>query len=243
MIRPRLTRSVIVAITASAFLLGCPLLKSKKTDDGNDDPPVTNAPTVKVTGSGAKNEANVLRYAKEEKLADEPATIGKDAKVREFPQSGKEIVTLGAGTAVTKIAKYFSTGVLVTFTDPGATDGSKLMGWIEPATLAAPAAVVTPVTPVTPVATQPKPATTTVVDAGVKAADAGAPSTPAADAGGGGGGSIPQLLTQPLAGNKCPAGMTLMGPFCRRACATQAQCPANTFCTAVQGGKACTATK
>ena len=242
--RPRLTSSVFVAVTASAFLLGCPLLKSKKTDDGNDDPPVTNAPTVTVTGSGAKNEANVLRYAKEEKIADEPATIGKDAKVREFPQSGKEIVTLGAGTVVTKIAKYFSTGVLITFTDPGATDGSKLMGWIEPSTLAAaPVAAVTPTTPVFPAATQPKPATTTVVDAGLKAADAGAPSTPAVDAGGGGGGSTPLLLTQPGAGNKCPAGMTLMGLFCRRPCASQAQCPANSFCTSVQGGKACTATK
>lgn len=243
MIRARVA-TVVVACTASAFLLGCPLLKSKKApDDGSEDPPVTNAPTVKVTGTGAKNEASVLRYAKEEKIADEPATIGKDAKVREFPGSGKEIVTLGTGTVVTKIAKYFSTGVLVTFTDPGATDGSKLMGWIDPSTIAVhPVAAVTPTTPVTPVATQPKP--TTTVDAGVKPADAGAPSTPAADAGGGGGGgSIPQLLTQPLAGNKCPAGMTLMGPFCRRACASQAQCPANTFCTAVQGGKACTATK
>lgn len=242
----RATRTVL-ALTASAVLLGCPLLKSKKNADDNDDPPITNAPTVKIGGTGAKNEANVLRYATETKLLDEPATIGKDAKVREFPQSGKEIVTIGAGTPVTKLAKYFSTGVLVIFTDPSTSDGSKLMGWIEPAALGA-APAVTPVTPVTPVNTGPKPAVV-VVDAGTKpaAADAGGGGgvavVDAGGGGGGGGGSIPLLLAQPGAGNKCPAGMTLMGPFCRRPCASQAQCPANTFCTAVTGGRACTATK
>lgn len=240
------SRFVVTALLVGAsttLVFGCNLKKAKKTSE-SDDPPVSNAPTVKVTGSGAKNEANVLRYATETKLADEPATIGKDAKVREFPQTGKEIVTLGAGTPVTKIAQYFSSGVLVTFVDPSTSDGSKLMGWIEPSTLAAaPVAVTTPATPVAPVATQPKPVAT---DAGAKPVDAGASPTPTSTADAGGGASpsqTPLLLTQPGAGNKCPAGMTLMGPFCRRACTSQAQCPANTFCSVVQGGKACTATK
>jgi len=249
---------VALALALSASIVGCGLLKKKKkTDPGDEDePPVTNAPTVTVTGTGAKNEASVLRYAKETKLSDEPGTIGKDVtKVLEFPQTGKHVATLNVGTPVTKIAKYFSTGVLILFEDPVARDGTKLMGWVDPTALLAPTAAATATATATAVATgagtAPKAtaAATTAVDAGAKAADAGAPGKDAADAGaktadaGAPTTPPPQIQVLPTAG-KCPAGFELMGPFCRKPCSTDAQCPKGTFCTfGAAGKKSCSATK
>ncbi len=234
-------------IGTALSILGCPL-RSRRDPSDDPGPPPQNAPTVTVTGTGAKNEANVLRYANEKKLLDEAAVVSKpDTKVREFPQTGKEIVTLGPGTPVTKIAQYFSTGVLVIFTDPQTGDGSRLMGWVDPAHLSAGAPTTPPVTPLTNTAPHipPKPLT---ADGGgaVVVKDAGGVAPPAiADAG-----NAPVVppsnvrLVAPIdPGNKCPAGLIVMGPLCRKACASQAQCPTGTFCTAVAGGRACTATK
>lgn len=226
----------LVALTLSfTLILGCSLLKKKKGSD-NDDPPVANQPTVVVTGSGAKNESDVLRYASETHIPDEPATIGKDGtKAKTFPASGADVATLSKGTTVVKISKFFSTGVLVVFNDPNTGDGTKLMGWIAPETLAPPSA-----TP-PPVATFVAPKV--AVDAGAK--DSGAVVV-LVDAGSSGG-TTPtvapgQLLVVPT-GGKCPAGMTIVGPFCRRPCITDSQCPKGTFCTNAAGPKTCAATK
>ena len=235
-------RPAFAFVLACTFVLGCGLIKKKKdagTDD--DEPPVANAPTVTVTGSGAKNEKDVLRYASETKIASEPATIGKDGtKVKTFPASGADVTALAKGTSVVKIAKFFSTGVLVVFDDPAAADGSKLMGWI------APEALTTPSTPTTaaPVFTAaPKVA---AVDAGAKAiVDAGvavdAGKVAAVDAGGPvqSSGTITALPN----GGKCPAGMILVTPLCRRPCAVDGDCPKGAFCTSSGGRKTCSATK
>ena len=86
--------------------------------DVDDDEPPVNAPTLTVGGTGAKNEKDILRYAFKTKLANEPGIIGKDAtKVRTFPASGADVTALAKGTAVVKIARFFSTSVLVTFVD------------------------------------------------------------------------------------------------------------------------------
>ena len=161
----------IAPVLFASVLGGCSLLKKKSADDSLD------ASTVTVGGTGAKNEKDVLRYGDEEAL-DEVAVIGKDgAKVRNFPNNGPEIATLPKGTVVKKMAKRFSTAVLVMFDDPVAGDGSKLMGWVVPNVfdVAAPKPVWVP----------PK-----IVDAGVKTDAGGATATDAGgaakpDAGGG----------------------------------------------------------
>jgi hypothetical protein len=228
-------------VLACTFVLGCGLIKKKK-DAGDDDEPPANAPTVTVTGTGAKNEKDILRYASETKLADEPATIGKDGtKVKTFPASGADITALAKGTAVVKIAKFFSTGVLVTFVDPTAADGSRLMGWIPPESLAAPGATAT----AAPVLTAPKVA---AVDAGAKVVVADAGGAVAADAGkvvvdaGAPVQSSGTITALPTAG-KCPAGMILVTPLCRRPCAADGDCPKGAFCTSSGGRKTCSATK
>lgn len=240
-----LRKSFVVGL-ATVFLFGCALLKKKKADAGADDePPIENAPTVTVTGSGAKNEKDVLRYAKEEKVANEASTIAKDGtKVRTFPGTGAEVATLSKGTGVVKIAKYFSTGVVITFNDPSG-DGSKLMGWVPPEALVV---VTTPTTPTTPTAvpTAPKPV---VFDAGAPkdagaAADAGASKDAGApvDAG-----ALPvpgkATLAVPPVGDKCPAGFALVSPMCRRTCNADTDCPRTTFCVAGGGKKYCSTTK
>src|SRR5512143_3848540 len=92
---------------ALTLVTGCGLLKKKAAGDDLD------AATVVVTGTGAKNEKDVLRYASEDKVADEAASIAKDGVTpRTYPGLGVVVATLPKGYAVTKIAKYFSTGVL-----------------------------------------------------------------------------------------------------------------------------------
>lgn len=238
-------RPALAFVLACTFVIGCGLIKKKK-DAGDDDEPPANAPTVTVTGSGAKNEKDVLRYASETKLADEPATIGKDGtRVKTFPASGADVTALAKGTAVVKIAKFFSTGVLITFDDPAAADGSKLMGWIAPEALATPGAVATATTTAAPVFTAaPKVA---AVDAGVKDAggvvDAGAVADAGKPADAGGPVQSSGTITALPTGGKCPAGMILVGPLCRRPCAVDTDCPKGAFCTSSGGRKTCAATR
>jgi hypothetical protein len=229
----------LASVLFASALVGCPLLKKKKGDDD-----LLDAATVNVSGTGAKNEKDILRYAQEEAL-DEVAVIGKDGtKARNFPGNGPEVATLSKGTVVKKMAKYFSTGVLVMFDDPIAADGSKLMGWvpINAFDVAAPKPVWTP----------PK-----VTDAGAKTdagastdaggsttADAGGGGKPDAggggtgtDAGGGGGGALPQpergRVSVPTVGGKCPDGWakTSTDGQCRKICKADAECTAQSKVT------------
>jgi len=232
---------LLASLFFASALLGCPLLKKKK---GLDD--LGDAATVTIGGTGAKNEKDVLRYANEEKI-DEPAVIGKDNTVaRNFPGNGPEVAKLSKGTIVNKMAKYFSTGVLVMFDDPTTADGTKLMGWVpvEAFDVAAPK----------PVWTAPKVvdggARPSAVDAGAKA-DAGGSAPPAADAGGGnaaadaggGGGSTAHgpPAVAPVNGKCVDANRVLAGGMCRFSCATDATCPRGLHCKAVGGPKVCTA--
>lgn len=237
-------RSFVPAVALAlsfTIVVGCGFLKKKKPVD--DDESISNAPTVTVGGSGAKNEKDVLRYANETLIADEPAVIGKDGvKAKTFPASGADVATIAKGATVVKKAKFFSTGVLVLFDDPATADGTKLMGWIAPEALGAPTAATATATATQVFTAAPKP--TVAVDAGLKdagvVADAG---KPAVDAGGASPGPALLLQTNPI-GGKCPAGFALIPPFCRRPCNADRDCPANSFCTQGAGPKkTCSATK
>lgn len=237
----------VVASVAASVLLGCPLLKKKPADAGAEqEEDIADAATVTVSGSGAKNEGDVLRYAKEVKLDNEPGVIGKDdTVVRTFPVTGLEVATLSKDTPVTKMARYFSTGVLVTFDD--AAGGGKLMGWIPPEALAPPAAASATATAT---ATAPTWKPPKIADAGAKVdaggtakPDAGAPAAPAAPDAGKPAEPKPQstaqLFVPPGPGNKCPAGYALIGGGCRKPCKADGDCPRGTFCVPNAGKKAC----
>jgi hypothetical protein len=249
--RKRLSLFLASVLLASA-LVGCSLLKKKTGDDDGLD-----AATVAVGGTGAKNEKDVLRYADEEAL-DEVAVIGKDgAKARNFPGNGPEVASLPKGTVVKKMAKRFSTGVLVMFDDPVAADGSKLMGWVVPNAFdtAAPKPVWTP----------PK-----ITDAGAKVdagggadaggatadaggggkADAGGNATADAGGGGGGGGGLAApafgRASVPPVGGKCPDGWAVTPSpgdgMCRKVCKADAECIAQsrvTKCKPIGSAKLC----
>lgn len=241
----------LASVLIASALAGCSLLK-KKSADGD----LADAATVDVSGTDAKNEKDVLRYAQEEAV-DEVAVIGKDGtKARNFPNNGPEVATLSKGTVVKKMAKYFSTGVLVMFDDPVAGDGSKLMGWvpINAFDVAAPKPVWTP-----PKVTDAG-ARTTTTDAGgstTPTADAGGGAkvdagggTATVDAGGGGAGALPQpargAVTTPVVGGKCPDGWAITPPpgdgLCRKRCMIDADCTAQsrvTKCKAVPGLRLC----
>ena len=263
--------SKIGLLALAALLAGCPLLKKKSAEaDAEadaaiaDDPAesVADAATVEVTGTGAKNEKDVLRYAKEEKLDDEVDELEKDMTVRAFPNSGKEVAKLPKGTSVVKIARYFNTAVLIVFDDPSG-DG-KLMGWVPPESFlevkkSKPAATAT----AAPTAPQP----TARVDAGAAVdpkkdagapvvdpkKDAGAPAVdPKKDAGAPPPPPPPPAATEPkrtditwppTAAGKCPAGFTLVTPLCRRSCGSDAGCPRGTFCITKMGKKYCSTDK
>lgn len=229
----------VATLMFGSALLGCPLLKKKKGDEDPGD-----AATVSVADTGAKNEKDVLRYATEEPL-DEVAVIGKDgAKARNFPGNGPEVATLSKGTVVKKMAKYFSTGVLVMFDDPAASDGSKLMGWVPPNAfdVSAPKPVWTPPKIVDAgVKTDAGAATTTdagaaKVDAGAAVVDAGVATVK--DAGGsGGGGGLAQpdrgTVTVPAVGGKCPDtwAVTPADGMCRKVCKADTECSAQSRVT------------
>jgi len=230
----RATGVILATIVLGSSFIGCPLLKKKQTED--DDLVVADAATVSVSGTGAKNEANVLRYANETPINNEPAIIGKDgAKARNFPGNGPEVATLPKGTVVAKIASYFSTGVLIMFDDP-IGDGSKLIGWVSPKAfdVAAPAPTKTIWVPPKDAGAKP------VVDAGTSVVDAGGGAVKDGGAApvdaGGGGNTIPQpskgQLAVPPVDGKCPAasddaklGWTIADKMCRRKCNADTDCP------------------
>jgi hypothetical protein len=243
---PMKSSSVIAMIVAASFV-GCPLLKKLKKQEEEADPAasVADAATVAVTGTGAKNEANVLRYANETPLPNEPAMIGKDDTVaRNFPGNGPEVATLKKGTAVAKIAQYFSTGTLVMFDDPSG-DGSKLIGWVSPKAFDAAPPPPTKVVVVPPRdaggTTAPKDAggpTPTVTDAGAKAATDGG-TKPVADAGATP--SFPKGLTAyPPIDGKCGDTHALAEGMCRKKCAADADCGRGIKCVLKKGVKVCT---
>jgi hypothetical protein len=229
--------SATATLVVASVLLGCPLLKKKGADAGEGDDgdlaSLLDAATVTMTGSGAKNEKDVLRYAKEQAVANEPAFIAKDGtKVRTFPGNGAEVATLAKGTNVQQLAKYFSSGVLITWDD---ADGAKLMGWVPPSALAAPAvAAPTTASPAT-VVQRPADAGARPADAGARPADAGAVAVdagarqPAVDAGAGGP-SATAISYPPDATGKCPASFVKSGPMCKRRCSIDAECARGTFC-------------
>jgi len=223
-------------------LCGCSFLKKKGAGDGGTDggdlASMMDAATVTVSGTGAKNEANILRYASETPLANEPAVIGKDGTVaRNFPGNGPEVATLAKGTAVAKIAQYFSTATLVMFDDPSG-DGSKLLGWVIPGAfdLAAPP-------PLKPVVVPPR--VVAISDAGSKDA-----STVVAMSGGDAGGvkhdAGTVAVAAPPAGatsatpidGKCPWDHWFMvGGVCRVKCVTDTECPKPLKCSAAKVGR------
>jgi hypothetical protein len=225
-------------VLLASALVGCPLLKKQK---GEDDAP--DAATVDVAGTGAKNEKDILRYADEEAL-DEVAVIGKDgAKARNFPGNGPEVATLQKGTVVKKMAKRFSTAVLVMFDDPVAGDGSKLMGWVVPNVFdtAAPKPVWTPpkitdagAKPDAGGATTPDAGGGGKTDAGIATADAGGGGgrTDAGGGGGGGGGGLAQpargIPSVPPVSGKCPDTWAVTPApgdgMCRKVCKGDAEC-------------------
>lgn len=242
---PRGFGLALASVVLAASFVGCPLFKKKATDE---DPSVADAATVTVTGIGAKNEATVLRYASEVPLPNEPAVIGSEgAKARNFPGNGPEVAFLPKGTAVAKIAQYFSTATLVMFDDPSG-DGSKLIGWVTPKSfdVAAPAptkAVVVP--PRVADAGGPKDAGSTARD-GSTTQDAGA--TPAKDGGAAatdaGGGGLPQppkgSLAVPPVDGKCPDNWTITEGMCRRKCTADSECVRGSKCVSKKGTKVCT---
>lgn len=231
----RLARPALALVLSCTFVVGCKFLKKKGAEGGDED-----AATVTVTGTGAKNEKDVLRYASEIKVADEAGIIGKDVtKARTFPASGAEVATLSKGTQVIQIAKFFSTGVLVIFTDPATADGSKLMGWIPPESLAAPGTVATTTT-AAPIVTVARPVDAGAKDSGVvdaggdagKAADAGAPATVGLG-----------IAAQPGPGGSCPPGfgLTQLPALCRKLCASDLDCGkgSGAICKTISNKKVC----
>lgn len=233
--------SVMVGAVLAASFVGCPLLK-KKPAEGEEDASATatappDAATVTVSGTGAKNEANVLRYATETPLANEPAVIGKDnTPARNFPGNGPIVANLAKGVPVAKIAQYFSTGVLVMFDDP-AGDGSKLLGWVTPNAfdVAAPP-------PAKPVIVPPRDAGGPVVvvkDAGTApVADAGTkPATP--DAGSSTVVFPKGLVSYPPIEGKCGEGYALTQSMCRKKCTADTECGRGLKCVNKGGTKVC----
>ena len=246
--------SFTAAVVLSS-LSGCGLLKKKDDADGGLDASAElDAATVTVSGTGAKNEANILRYASETALANEPAVIAKDGTVvRNFPGNGPEVATLAKGTAVAKIAQYFSTGTLVMFDDPSG-DGSKLLGWVMPTAfdLAAPPPEKPVVVPVRITDGGVRPVDAGTTDGGLRVSatgDAGAGDAGAGDAGAksqdAGAAGLPPAPPRGAASStpvngKCPADWFLVGGTCRSKCNSDADCAKPLRCIGKRGaGKMC----
>jgi len=231
----------LTALVVATSIFGCPL--GKKKQDAGDDPDLSSlldAATVTVSGTGAKNEGQVLRYSNEQKL-DEPGVIMIDGViVRNFPGNGPMIATVNKGTPVQKLAQYFSSGFLIQFDEPG-TGGDKLIGWVPPSAFIAPPGQPIPTATATlkPIVRIDAGTTPTVVDAGGTAPppkDAGVPDAAGATKPKGG------LATPPIHG-KCDPGYALLNNMCRMTCTAETQCPRGTFCVNKYGGKHCTADK
>lgn len=254
----------LVSILVAASFIGCPLLLKKKKGAADDEDPATpsaaDAATVSVTGIGAKNEADVLRYANETPLPNEPAVIGKDGAIaRNFPGNGPQVALLPKGTPVAKIAQYFSTAVLVMFDDPSG-DGTKLIGWVSPKAFDAAAPAPTKIVVVPPKKDAGGGTTQVVHDAGGSSAptvhDAGGNATPSVrdaggssaptvqDAGGGNSSTLPQpprgVVAVPPVNGKCPDSWTISENMCRKKCSGDSDCGRGTKCTNKGGAKVCT---
>src|SRR5262245_29630071 len=94
------TGLVLACVVLASSFVGCPLLRKKGAGAGEDDEgtAVVDAATVAAAGLGAKNEANVLRYANETALANEPGVIGDHgAAARNFPGNGPVVANLPKG--------------------------------------------------------------------------------------------------------------------------------------------------
>lgn len=124
----------------------CGQLKEKLTGGGTDassaadataaaadvDSAAQAAPTATVAEETAlkiSNANDVARFPDETKLDNVVATFEQTDKVREVPQTGKVVATLGKGTHVWKMAQrgqYF----LVAF-DDAKDPSSKLVGWVH----------------------------------------------------------------------------------------------------------------
>jgi len=228
-LKPRRLGVVLMTLILATVLLGCPLLTKKQ---GEGDPSVADAATTTVTGTGAKNEADVLRYPAETPLNNVPAVIGKDgATARTFPGSGSPVAVLPKGTPCAKVAQFYSTGTLIMFNDP-VGDGSTLLDWMT----------------VTSFDTGPVPTTVKtvfvppkVVDAGATAVkDSGTAPTPVADAGApkvvdAGSSPVPACAAAlpacpATADGRCATGRTNDNGMCRLPCKADTDCPRNTKC-------------
>jgi hypothetical protein len=195
-------------------LLGCPL--KRKSDDAPLD-----AGTISVTGTGAKNEAQITRYPNETSLGGAPALIANNGTVaRTFPGAGAQVAVLAKSTPCGKVAQYGNAGTLIMWNEP---DGSTLMGWVPNGSFQG---SVNPAT-IKPV--------TVAKDAGAPAAvhDAGGtpppPPPPAAvDAGPPAADPCPVSCT-PTNG-QCPTGKKNDNGMCRIQCKKDADCPRNVKC-------------
>ena len=236
----------IATIAVATFVLSCSALLKKK-DAGDEDPDLSallDAQTTQITGTGAKNETAILRYANETQLGGIPAILGKETVARNFPGNGPQVAVLPKNTVVAKIAQYFATGVLIMFADP-IGDGSQLLGWVPVNSfdVAAPPPTKTIVVPKLDAAA-PKPPDPNKQDAGgptPTTQDAGKP--PTADAGNPN--DLPaetdknKLAVLPTNG-KCSSIRTLAEGMCRLKCTSDATCPRNSKCAVKGGGKVCT---
>jgi len=224
----------IATIAVATFVLSCSALLKKK-DAGDEDPDLSallDAQTTQITGTGAKNETAILRYANETQLGGIPAILGKETTARNFPGNGPIVSTLPKGTIVAKVAQYFATGVLVMFADP-IGDGSQLLGWVPVNSfdVAAPPPTKTIVVPkIDAAAPKPDPnkqdsgTTPTTQDAGKPAtADAGNPNDLPAET------DKNKLAVLPTNG-KCSSIRVLAESMCRLKCTSDATCPRGSKC-------------
>lgn len=208
-------------------LFGCPLKR------GSGDDPV-DAGTITVSGTGAKNEAQITRYPNETSLGGAPALIAKDGTIaRTFPGAGSQVAVLAKNTPCGKIGQYGNAGTLIMWLDPA--DGQNTMGWVPNASFQSGPIPSTVKTVVVPAKDASAPA---VVDAGGggAVADAGNNNVSAkVDAGATGPDFGPCQNFCASINGQCPPGKKLDGKgSCRIPClaaTAAAVCPRNWKCT------------
>jgi hypothetical protein len=214
---------VHVALTATVLtisLLGC------RVKTRGDDAPAIDAGTISVSGTGAKNEAQITRYPNETNLSSAPALIAKDGTiVRASPGAGAQVAVLNKSTPCGKVAQFGNAATLIVWNEP---DGTAMMGWVPSTSFQG---SVNPST-IKPVVV--------IKDAGAPAVqDAGGstpPNPPAAvDAGGGGAPSFgPCPVSCPAQKDQCPAGKKNDNGMCRIPCKKTEDCPRGVSCNARQ---------
>ena len=217
----KVARSLGVLLTGAALatLLGCPL--RSKSDDGPVD-----AGTISVSGTGAKNEAQITRYPNETSLGGAPALIANNGTVaRTFPGAGVQVAILPKATPCGKIAQYGNAGTLVMWNDPA--DGLPMMGWV-PNTAFQSGVAPSNIKPVT----IPK-------DSGAPAVqDAGGGNTPTPpavqDAGQPATDPCP-VSCAPGPNNQCPSNRKLDNGMCRPPCKADKDCPRGQKCNTGRG--------